>query len=134
MRKLLLAGVAVLLMGISAAHAKDQLPKHMLGRWCYDYIISTKSLKVYFRPDHKERTCCCSDMTDGITISQEGYDDDSPADDAPSCLFDKIDQENRDTYLVHMRCREGEENPYHSSATQFQIVNGLLFVKWGSDA
>ena len=128
MKKLFLTGIAALFLATGAAHATDQLPEHILGRWCNSYA-STKSQEVYFRPNHRDReSCCCSDMTDGITISQDGYDDDSPVDDAPSCLFDNIKRKDRDTYLIHAHCKEGDK-PSFEGAEEFQLINGLLFKK-----
>ena len=65
-------------------------------------------------------------MTDGITIDQEGYSDDSPVDNPGDCLFDKIERRGRDTYLIHTRCKR--EDTYFPSAAEFQIIKGLLFV------
>jgi hypothetical protein len=86
-------GVVIIIATSSASHATDQLLEHVLGRWCFDYNISTKSEQVYFRPDRTTPDrCCCSDMTDGVTVTQEGYSDDAPRDDPGGCLFDKIEQ------------------------------------------
>jgi|SRR6516225_1493698 len=54
----------------------------------------------------------------------------SEADDNGSCLFDKIERRDRDTYLVQTRCKMEENGPYYPSPAEFQIINGLLFVKW----
>jgi hypothetical protein len=129
-KKILLANSMVLsVLSASAAYANDKLPERILGRWCNSPFVSTKAQEVYFRPNHKDRErCCCSDMTDGITIAQKGYEDDSPVDDAPSCLFDNIKQKNRDTFLVHIHCKEGDK-PSFKGTEEFQLVNGLLFKK-----
>ena len=69
MKKLLLTGIAALSVHCaSAAHAADQLPGYMLGRWCYSNA-STKTQEVYFRPNliDPERSTC-SDLTDGIML------------------------------------------------------------------
>jgi hypothetical protein len=130
--KLLLTGVAALLLATGTAHANDLLPESILGRWCYDGNISNKSEEVYFRPGG----CCCNDMTDGITIDQEGYSDDTPVDNPGDCLFDKIERRGRDTYLIHTRCKRkpdrwhAAEDTYFPSAAKFQIIKGLLFVTW----
>jgi len=129
MKKALLAGIAVLFLATGTAHANDQLPEYILGRWCAPSFINTKSLSIYFRPDHVERDrWYCSDLTDGININQGGYDDESPADDAPECLFDNIKQRDKDTYLVHAHCNEGDK-PSFEGYEEFQLVNGLLFKK-----
>ena len=129
MKKLLLSGIAALFLAAGTAHADDRLPEHMLGTWCHDYD-STKSQHVYFRPNHYDPDrCCCSDMTDGITIYQHGFDDDSPAV-LPGCLFDKIEKKNKDTYLIQTGCQKQGDGPYYPSAAEFQIINGRLFVKW----
>ena len=49
--KLLLTGVAALLLATGTAHANDLLPESVLGRWCHDGNISNESEEVYFRPD-----------------------------------------------------------------------------------
>ena len=72
-------------------------------------------------------------MTDGITISQEGYDDNSPADDAPTCSFviNSIKRKEENTYLVHVLCitEHGEGKPEFEGQEEFQLINGLLFKK-----
>ena len=144
--KLLLTGVAALLLATGyTAHANDLLPESVLGRWCHDGNISTESEEVYFRPDRTHPTCCCNDFTDGITIDQEGYSDDSPIDNPGNCIFDKIERRDRDAYLIHTRCKrlagrrslarygDQRENTYFPSAAKFQIIKGLLFVSWGPE-
>lgn len=116
------------LLATGTAHANDLLPESVLGRWCHDGNISNKSeeVEVYFRPGTERNRCCCNDFTDGITIDQEGYSDDSPVDNPGDCLFDKIERRGRDTYLIHTRCKR--EDTYFPSAAEFQIIKGLLFV------
>jgi len=132
MKKLFLTSITALFLATGAARATDQLPEYMLGRWCAPAFINTKSLEVYFRPDHVERDrCCCSDMTDGITIDQKGYDDDSAADDAPACSFGAIKRKEEFSYLVHVLCKteHGEGKPDFEGQEEFQLFNGLLFKK-----
>jgi len=132
MTKLLLSGVAVLFLATGTAHANDQLPEHILGRWCSGPFVSTRSQKVYFRPYLKEDgRKTCSDMTDGIMIDQEGYEDEGPWDDAPKCSFDNIKREDRDTCFVHVHCTASEQGeiPSFEGGEEFQLVNGLLFKK-----
>ena len=133
MKTLLLAGVAALFLATGTAHAADtsQLPEYILGRWCHTPFASTEAQVVYFRPSGRRDTgewCCCSDLTDGIDINSEGYEDESPADDAPICLFDNIKQRDKDTYLVRVRCKEGDK-PSFEGDEEFQLINGLLFKK-----
>ena len=134
------------LLATGTAHANDLLPESVLGGWCHDGSISNKSKEVYFRPSHPDHSCCCNDMTDGITIDQEGYSDDSPVDNPGDCLFDKIERRGRDTYLIHTRCKrlagrrslarywdqrwDQRDDTYFPSAAEFQIIKGLLFVRW----
>jgi hypothetical protein len=143
--KLLLTGVAVLLLATGTAHANDLLPESVLGRWCHDGNISNESKEVYFRRGTEPNWCCRNDFTDGITIDQEGYSDDSPIDNPGDCLFDKIERRGRDTYLIHTRCKrlagrrsharygDQREDTYFPSAAEFQIIKGLLFVTWGPE-
>jgi|SRR6516162_6808838 hypothetical protein len=128
----LITGIAALLLATGAAHATDQLPEYMLGRWCYGNDVSTEAQIVYFRPDIRtpdSRTC--SDLTDGIIIDQEGYDDESVAEDASTCSFDKIERKEENTYLVHVHCKaaHGKGKPSFEGQEEFQLVNGLLFKK-----
>ena len=51
MKKLLLTGIAALFLATGVAHAADQLPEYMLGRWCYGNDVSTEAQVVYFRPN-----------------------------------------------------------------------------------
>ena len=46
--KLLLTGVAALLLATGTAHANDLLPESVLGRWCHDGNISNKSEELKF--------------------------------------------------------------------------------------
>jgi len=50
MKKTLLAGIAALsVLSASAAHATDQLPEAMLGRWC-EASLRSDIRTLYFRP------------------------------------------------------------------------------------
>src|SRR5262245_8348935 len=133
MKKALLSGIAMLFLATTGtAHAADQLPEWMLGRWCTSAEINTKSQKVYFRPDHVERDkWYCSDLTDGINIDQKGYDDEHPADEAPACSFGEIKRKEEFSYLVHVLCKteHGEGKPDFEGQEEFQLFNGLLFKK-----
>src|SRR5262245_33328314 len=103
LRTLLIAGTVALMT--TAAHSGDalfcstdgpckvlpppriQLPEAMLGKWCIDNHISTKSDEIYFRPNLNNPNYsneCVEGST--IIISQIGYETDTPG----SCLFDKI--------------------------------------------
>jgi hypothetical protein len=130
MKWVVLAGI---LLAGSPAYANDKLPAHFLGRWCYSNAstptyraepLLSGSQEVYFRPEG----CCCSDLTDGITLDQEGYVSDAPVDVTTSCLFDNIKRKDRDTYLVHIHCKEGDK-PGFEGNEEFQLINGLLFKK-----
>lgn len=150
--KLLLTGVAALLLATGTAHANDLLPESVLGRWCHDGNISNESKEVYFRRGTEPNWCCRNDFTDGITIDQEGYSDDIASDNPGDCLFDKIERRGRDTYLIHTQCKrlagrrslarywdqfethsQSREDTYFPSAAEFQIIKGLLFVSWGPE-
>src|SRR5262249_15113757 len=106
MKKLFLSSIAALFLATGAVHADDKLPEYMLGRWCYTPFGSTESQEIYFRPDLKDPgRKTCSDLTDGINIDQQGYDDETPADDAPSCIFAEIKRKEENTYLVYVHCK-----------------------------
>jgi hypothetical protein len=133
MTKPFLTSVAVLFLATGTAHADDKLPKNMLGMWCISNIHLAETKDVYFRaPKH------CNDMTDGITIDQAGYVDDSAAE-AFSCLVDEVKQTGRDTYLVRTQCTEkiitangemlqGTKLGFVGSE-ELQLAKGLLFKK-----
>ena len=132
MKKLLLTGIAALSVHCaSAAHAADQLPGYMLGRWCYSNA-STKTQEVYFRPNliDPERSTC-SDLTDGIMLSQEGYEDETASDTNSSCVFDKIEQKEEDIYLAHAHCTDvdADDQSDFKGYEEFKLINGLLFKK-----
>ena len=102
--------------GIEQGHCKPLiepphrvlLPKDILGGWCHTPFASTEDQVVYFRPSiHDPERSTCSDLTDGIYIDQKGYDDESPLDAPPSCVFDKIEQkgEGERTYVALGRDR-----------------------------
>jgi len=154
MKKIMLAGVAALSIA-STAHAGDALvcgieqghckpliepphrvllPKDILGRWCHTPFASTEDQVVYFRPSiHDPERSTCSDLTDGIYIDQKGYDDESPLDAPPSCVFDKIEQkgEGERTYVAQVHCTtvDGSDREDFRGREEFQLINGLLFKK-----
>jgi len=56
MKKLLLAGIAALLLSTGAAHATERFPEAMLGNWCWveggmSKTATSKSLLVYLPRD-----------------------------------------------------------------------------------
>jgi hypothetical protein len=125
MTKILLAGVAVLaLAGTASAEHDVGLPQDMLGKWCRDPIITTKSEDVYFRPYRVEygRTTC-EDNTNGITITDEGYGEDGPSDNPDVCQFGKIERVDYDDYLIQRTCEDGTDK------AEFHLSHDLLFVR-----
>jgi hypothetical protein len=123
MKWFVLAGILL----VTPAHADDKLPSYILGRWCYSPFVSNESQEVYFRPNTGSG-CCCTDMTDGISLNQEGYESEAPTDVPPVCLFDNVKRKDTDTYLVHAHCKEGDK-PSFEGDEEFQLINGLLFKK-----
>jgi len=125
---------ALVFMALRPAQAAgSKLPEHMIGTWCEATFVSTKAERVFFRPERVGRQHC-SDMTDGVTISPEGFENDHPMDDPFSYRFDKIEQIDSDTYLIHIRYTETrkDENitsPEYPPIAEFKISNGLLFIK-----
>src|SRR5262249_22222923 len=106
MQKLLLTGIAALLLATGTAHADERLPKAMLGRWCQ--ALHSEIRMLYFRPNFVGRQYC--DLHDGITLSQSGFSDDRPIDQCDEYVFDKIER-TQDGYLVSAHC-EKAENAY----------------------
>jgi hypothetical protein len=112
MKKLLLTSIAVLFVTscqapLRTAHAGEIkfLPDYLQGRWCHDYNVSTEAQQVYFRPDIRDPDITtCGDLTDGIMLEKDSYEDESPAEETVSCVLDKIEQLNEYTYLTQIRC------------------------------
>jgi hypothetical protein len=135
----LLTGIAALLVTscqapLRTAHAAEIqfLPDYLQGRWCHTPFASTEAQQVYFRPDiHDPEITTCGDLTDGIMLEKDSYEDESPAEEMLSCVLDKIEQVNEYTYLTQVRCSpEGKwEKPSFEGQEEFQLVNGLLFKK-----
>ena len=130
MIKLLLAGVAVLLLATGTAHTSEQLPKQMLGRWC-EASLHSEARKLYYRPSFAGREYC-TDFDDGITLSQTGFSDDRPIDQCDEYVFDKIER-TKDGYLVSAHCEKApktyDPNKDDLGGTwQLQIVHDELLI------
>jgi hypothetical protein len=95
MKKLLLTGIAAMLMATSAAHATERLPEHMLGQWCPLGAVETNVIYV--------RAPECS----GATIFwQTGYDKYEQ-----TCRYISIRQsKNPGVYQIIARCADDKEN------------------------
>jgi hypothetical protein len=105
MKKTLLTSIAALFLATGTAHADDQLPETMLGRWCE---AGTKGPnRIYYRPSFQGRLGCV-DFDDGITLSQTGFSDDRPIDQCYKYVFDKIEQ-MQNGYLVSAHCEKVED-------------------------
>jgi hypothetical protein len=125
MKKLFLTGVVALSLAncqapLRTAHAAERLPEAMLGKWCYDDNISTKSQEIYFRSDGE-----CSNAF-GINLSQTGYGDTKS-----HCVFDHVKQKKGGVYLINTLCNRGPgSDEYIPSIAEFQIIRKFLFIKW----
>lgn len=129
MKKLILAGIAVLSLSSASATQpqRSTLPDTIIGNWCHhdnaDMWIK-EHREIYTRSYNPED---CSDYH--LVITQEGY-----GEMWDECVFNKIEQEARDTYLVHTRCEaqaEGEKvgiGIFWEENLEYQIVNGQLVV------
>jgi len=105
MKKLLLTGIAALFLATGQAHANDQLPEQILGRWCE---ASTKGPnKIFYRPEFQGREGCV-DFDDGVTFDENGFSNDSAASDSPeSCeewVFDKVERLQDNDYIISAHC------------------------------
>jgi hypothetical protein len=83
MKKTLLAGVAVLLLG-TAAHAVT-LPKQMLGKWCSSYR------------DYLERSDPCENT--GVEITRNWFHEGDG-----TCYFKNVKRLPNGSYFVHSTC------------------------------
>jgi|SRR6516164_490443 hypothetical protein len=136
MKAAIVAGCVVLSVQCAArAHADNKLPEHMLGKWCQAGVNGGANA-IYYRPSFGgHRYDGCSDMDDGITLSQNGFSDDRPIDQCDEYVFDKVERLRDDTYLVTAHCEKAEktydpEKDDLGGTRQLQIVNDeILIVK-----
>jgi hypothetical protein len=92
----------------------------MLGEWCTADAINTKAQEVYFRPNHRESDRShCSDFTEGIEMDKDGYGHEGLDDSVLSCVFDKVEQIDKETYLVHTHCETHDGNGNHVKEDDF---------------
>jgi hypothetical protein len=130
MKKLFLAGVAVLFLATGTAHADEKLPEQMLGRWCQASLHSETRM-LYYRPSFAGREYC-TDFDDGITFSQSGFSDDRPIDQCDEYVFDKIER-IQDGYLVSAHCEKAPktydpDKDDLGGTQQLQIIHDDLLI------
>src|SRR6516162_7405973 len=129
MKKTLLTSIAALFLATGTAHADDQLPETMLGRWCE---AGTKGPnRIYYRPSFQGRLGCV-DFDDGITLSQTGFSDDRPVDQCNEYVFDKIEQ-TQDGYFVSTHCGKvgteyDPENDDLAGTWHLQIIHDGIMI------
>jgi hypothetical protein len=85
MKKVLLTGIAALLLATGTAHA-DTLPKEMLGSWCF--ILGSNAdnpYQLFFsrKPAGKD----CTGFVNVLTLYQDHSEES-----VGTCLFDKVQQ------------------------------------------
>lgn len=130
MKKTLLTGIAALFLVTGTAHANDQLPEAMLGRWCQAGVRSDIRM-IYYRPSFAGREHCV-DFDDGITLSQSGFSDDRPIDQCDEYVFDKKEQ-TQDGFVISTHCEKaGSEYDFTkddlAGTWHLQIVHDDLLI------
>jgi hypothetical protein len=97
----LLAGIAVLLLGIGAAHADADMPDTLRGDWCWiaGGDKSNWNQQTFIRSTPED--CHVADGL--ISIDQNGWTGEG------SCLLEKIEQIADKVYLIQASC-DGDDH------------------------
>jgi hypothetical protein len=115
--KILLAGVAALLMVTSAVHAADKLPDTMMGTWC-NMAEGDNEHQIYSRTFSNGHTC-------EMAIDQEAiYEEYS------KCIFEKVQQISVNSFLVYTRCVElpNDDAAPAGGLAMYEIIDGKLII------
>jgi len=115
LRAITIAGIMLL---STAVHAEDRLPEHWLGKWCADNKATTEAQEALYRTN-----ACSPDLED--TLEYDGWG---------GCVFQRIEQVDKETYLIHVRCELQSDfgvglGKFNEENQIYQLVNGLLFIK-----
>jgi hypothetical protein len=124
MKKLLLAGIAVLsVLSASAAHA-DKLPDTITGNWCYfegDNPDPDGKMMIYTVHTHKD---CPSGAIDGIVITKDRIDGDDGF-----CTFEKIVRISANAFMIYHQCRDAEDKEDSGGGPRtYEIIDGKLVI------
>jgi hypothetical protein len=124
MKKLLLAGIAVLsVFSASAAHA-DKLPDTITGNWCNfegDNPNPDGKTMIYTVHTHKG---CPSGAIDGIVITKNRIDGDDGF-----CTFEKIIRISANTFMIYHQCRDAEDKEDSGGGPRtYEIIDGKLVI------
>jgi hypothetical protein len=135
-KKLLLTGIAALLMAASAAHAvAAKLPEEMIGKWCFDKSTSTEDKEYY---SSVEDVSACGNHG-GLIIRKEGYTRDRFGPQV-LCKFKAIKlsrkaeptpdgtDEPTDIYLVRANCKKRSGGNPWSEVFEIQQGEGTLII------
>ena len=123
MKKLLL-GVMMFVCVPAYADQHITLPDTVIGEWCPTEIgIDDNIGTVYERVLNPP----CSDAL--LYIQQDGY-----SELLEDCIYDKIEQENTNAFLVHTHCEEKAEGDHtsvikvYTQNLEYKIIDGRLVV------
>jgi len=125
MKRVLLAGVAVLFLATGTAHATDpiEMPKALHGEWCWieggngsDWKQQTLVRETLKQP--------CVGGDNGITIDKDGWGGEG------SCRPDKVEQIGTNIWQINATCDSGDKDTDeddHGIAT-LEIVGNRLII------
>jgi hypothetical protein len=115
MKKLLLAGIAALLLATGAAHATERLPEAMLGNWCWIEGGDEQNWNQQIFARVPPEGCHGGDSL--IRIDQNGIEGEG------SCTFGKIEQTGPNAFLIYTYCDDDT-----NGSTRFEIIDGKLVI------
>ena len=113
--KVLLAGVAALLLATGAAHAADRLPEAMLGNWCWIEGGDEQNFNQQIFARVPPEGCRGGDSL--IHIDQNGIEGEG------SCTFGKMEQTGPNAFLIYTYCDDDT-----NGSTRFEIIDGKLVI------
>src|SRR5262249_37929072 len=104
MKKLLLTGIAALLLATGAAHAQpSKLPNEMMGEWCWDkFVDDDDDVSHYWR---EEDAPSCDDV---LVLEQTRASFRRPISSMPptNCEFNSIEVADPGTYRIRANCEQ----------------------------
>jgi hypothetical protein len=131
MKRMLLAGCVLLLT--TTAHARSGLPHAMVGEWCYQSHVGSKTVKevaIFVRGR------CPEPSDENLTIQQDSYhwqiyyvNDHRIVD---GCTVNKVRRLRGETYVVHASC--DSEGLTWTETKIFKLVSNELQVVTLSDS
>ena len=113
--KVLLAGVAALLLASGTAYATERLPEAMLGNWCWVEGGDEQNWKQQIFARVPPEGCHGGDGL--IRIDQKGIEGEG------SCTFGKIEQTGPNAFVIYTYCDDDT-----NGSTRFEIIDGKLVI------